>query len=125
MTLGTIRIAGALIAGASLTLLACAADDDGDGAGESGDPAGQVLAVASLDSLEFDPTVVAATAGEVTTEHENEGAVVHTFVIDEADLRLVNGDASTIALGAGEYDFYCDVPGHLEAGMEGTLTVTG
>jgi uncharacterized cupredoxin-like copper-binding protein len=26
-------------------------------------------------------------------------------------------------LKAGEYEFYCPVPGHKEGGMEGTLTV--
>jgi uncharacterized cupredoxin-like copper-binding protein len=29
----------------------------------------------------------------------------------------------TVNLEAGEYEFYCAVPGHKEGGMEGTLTV--
>jgi uncharacterized cupredoxin-like copper-binding protein len=29
----------------------------------------------------------------------------------------------TLKLGAGTYKFYCSVPGHRAAGMEGTLTV--
>jgi uncharacterized cupredoxin-like copper-binding protein len=84
-----------------------------------------VITVKSLDSLEFDPTTLTATAGEITIEHENQGSVVHSFVIDEADLRLVNDDEATIELEAGDYTFYCDVPGHRDAGMEGTLTVSG
>ena len=28
-------------------------------------------------------------------------------------------------LAAGKYVFYCTVPGHREAGMQGNLTVTG
>jgi uncharacterized cupredoxin-like copper-binding protein len=29
----------------------------------------------------------------------------------------------TVPLAAGEYEFYCAVRGHVEAGMKGTLTV--
>jgi azurin len=31
--------------------------------------------------------------------------------------------AVSIVLAAGRYDFFCSVPGHRQAGMEGTLTV--
>ena len=30
----------------------------------------------------------------------------------------------TLSLGAGTYTFYCSVPGHRQAGMEGTLSVS-
>lgn len=119
--LRTIRISAAVAAGASLTLMACAGGDDG-GADE---PAGQVLQVASLDSLKFDPPTLTATAGEITIEHDAQGSVTHTLVIEEAGVRLVGDDEATFELEAGEYTYYCDVPGHEEAGMVGTLTVTG
>jgi uncharacterized cupredoxin-like copper-binding protein len=81
----------------------------------------------------------------------NEGALAHDFTIDEiplepeasagghsehgseahaseADvhLHLESGEAGTTTFTpseAGTYTYYCTVPGHREAGMEGTLTV--
>lgn len=58
----------------------------------------------------------------------NEGFLEHNFVIDELGIEspLYNGGESgsvTINAPAGEYEYYCSVPGHKEAGMVGTLTV--
>ena len=56
--------------------------------------------------------------------------IFHTFVIENADgdevvasVRRTETDRGGVELEPGEYVFYCDVPGHREAGMEGTLTV--
>ena len=120
--LRTIRISAAVVVGAGLTLMACAGGEDG-----TDDPAGQVLQVVSLDSLEFDPPALTATAGEITIEHDAQGSVAHTFVMDAlgVSIRLVGDDEATFELEPGEYTYFCDVPGHQAAGMEGTLTVTG
>ena len=34
------------------------------------------------------------------------------------------GDATFTPAQAGTYVYYCDTPGHKDAGMKGTLTVT-
>ena len=120
--LRTIRISAAIVAGGGLTLMACSGSDEG---GADAPASGQVLQVESLDSLKFDPPGLTATAGEITIEHDAEGTVAHTFVIKEVGVRLVGDDEATFELEPGEYTYYCDVPGHQEAGMEGTLTVTG
>ncbi len=96
----------------------------GGGGGTTGDADVSVAAVAGFD---FQPTELTAEAGEITVELVNEDEQRHTFVIDEADLRIdAQGGQSatgTATLEAGTYRFYCDVPGHEEAGMVGELEV--
>ena len=57
----------------------------------------------------------------------NDGVALHNFVIDELsiDVAVAPGETgtATIEAAAGEYTFYCSVPGHREAGMEGKLIV--
>jgi uncharacterized cupredoxin-like copper-binding protein len=52
---------------------------------------------------------------------------LHNFSIDELGISVDIAPGATeetvINAPAGEYEFYCNVPGHKEAGMEGTLTV--
>jgi len=107
-----------------LLLSACGGGESATGSADTADSDEPIIAVRSLDSLKFDPTAVSTAAGKVRIEHINEGSVVHTFVLDGQDFKLVDDDNKVIELTAGEYTFFCDVPGHREAGMEGTLTVT-
>jgi len=79
--------------------------------------------------LFFDPkefTIPANTDVSVTLN--NGGALQHDFVIDELNVKsdLVDPGSSTtftINGAAGQYQYYCSVPGHREAGMVGTLTI--
>jgi plastocyanin len=82
-------------------------------------------------STTFDPSELTAEAGEVTIEYTNPSPVQHNVAVegdgqtlDEGDL-VTDGDVSTASaeLEPGEYVYYCSVPGHREAGMEGALTV--
>jgi plastocyanin len=68
--------------------------------------------------------------GQVTLRSPNESSVDHDISIegnglDEHGEVVKNGGVSEIkvSLKAGEYTFYCSVPGHREGGMEGKLTV--
>jgi nitrite reductase (NO-forming) len=59
----------------------------------------------------------------------NRGAVVHNFTIDELDVHsgaIQPGQSTTVTIDApaGTYTYYCAVPGHRQAGMVGTLSVT-
>lgn len=63
---------------------------------------------------------------EFTITITNTGVAQHSFVIDELDVRTVllyPGESETVTINApaGEYTFYCSVPGHRQAGMEGVL----
>jgi plastocyanin/mono/diheme cytochrome c family protein len=98
-----------------------------------------------MQDIAFAETAISIPGNEaVDVQMVNEGVLAHDFSIDEIQAEYeVTGDAATsadwdihVALGPGgqavmsvtvsepgEYTFYCSVPGHREAGMEGTLSV--
>lgn len=88
-----------------------------------------ILEVTGTDALDFEPSRLAAPTGAVTVELSSGRGVHHTFAIDKlGDREVVEAAAGqtatgTVVLEPGTYTFYCSVPGHREAGMEGTLTV--
>jgi uncharacterized cupredoxin-like copper-binding protein len=81
--------------------------------------------------LAFEKDSLTAPAGEITLVMENPSAVEHNIAVkngveEEGEVVGQGGTSEvTVTLEAGEYEFYCSVPGHEAAGMEGTLTVTG
>lgn len=117
---------GAVALAATLSLAACGGGDGADGAAAGGDAAVQVT---GTDALAFEPSRLTAPVGEVTVELTSEPGTNHTFTIEElGDQEVVEAAAGetasgTVQLAAGSYTFYCSVPGHRDAGMEGTLTV--
>jgi plastocyanin len=93
---------------------------------------GQTIRVSSpVDGgLVFEPSELSAKAGDVTVEYDNPSPVQHSVAIEAGSETLAESEIGTEAtltasaeLDPGEYVFYCTVPGHREAGMEGTLTV--
>lgn len=87
----------------------------------------------SVNAMEFgfEPSqveVASETAFNLTLE--NRGTLVHDLVIRGIGLHLAaepggSADAGVSGLQAGEYEFWCSVPGHAEAGMTGLLVVSG
>lgn len=47
-----------------------------------------------------------------------------TTVVGQTPVFTGGSKAVTLTLKPGTYTFYCTVPGHRQAGMEGTLTVS-
>jgi plastocyanin len=79
--------------------------------------------------IAFDTTTLTAKAGQVVNvTYINDGALDHTFLIDGviAEQKVAPGATTTFSFtapAAGTYTYYCNVAGHKEAGMTGTLTV--
>lgn len=86
------------------------------------DPGGQ---------LAYTTTEATAKAGKVTIEFNNPQGLTHDVAIEDSSGKTVaqteliaeGEDSTTANLKPGTYHFFCTVPGHREAGMEGTLTV--
>lgn len=82
-------------------------------------------------SLAFTTDSVTAEAGEVTVDFTNSSPVPHDVAIEDEGGETIaqtetlaeGSDSTTATLKPGTYTFYCSVPGHRQAGMEGTLTV--
>ena len=94
---------------------------------EPGDVAMEVTVVSN--DIFFEPTELTIPANtNVKFILPNEGAAAHDFSIDEFGINeaIAPGDTKEVIVNApaGTYEFYCSVPGHKQAGMVGTLTVT-
>jgi plastocyanin len=93
-------------------------------------PGGTLQLAASPTDIAYDKTELSSAPGEVTIDFTNPAPLEHDVAIEQdgkeiaASETIAEGKASTSAdLAPGTYTFYCTVPGHREAGMEGTLTV--
>jgi plastocyanin len=82
------------------------------------DPTGQ---------LAFVTNAATGTPGQITLKMANKSGTPHDIVIDGKGKGQVvkNGAVSQFQADftAGSYTFYCSVPGHRQAGMQGKLTV--
>jgi plastocyanin len=104
-----------------------------EGASEEGSAGGAETALqleASETALAYDTTKLSAKAGQVTIDFKNPSATPHNVVIEQNGKELAGfepisegEESETAELKPGTYTFYCSVPGHRQAGMEGTLTV--
>jgi plastocyanin len=83
----------------------------------------------TAESLAFDPDEITVSAGEDIAVVLTAEDLLHDFAVDELDAHVTAAGGATEEGGLradkpGRYTFYCSVPGHREAGMEGTLIVT-
>jgi plastocyanin len=85
-------------------------------------------------SLVFQPNGLSAKPGNVTINYDNPSPVPHSIAVATANGNVLgqvtpfSGGKKSVSLSnlaPGKYVFYCTVPGHRQAGMQGDLTVLG
>lgn len=132
---------------ASLALVACGGSDDDSttesksqsgtatestpSEAEGGSAGSAALDFEAGEGLAYTSDTASAKAGKVTVNFTNPQPLTHDVAIEDSSGKTIGkteliaegSDSAVVNLKAGEYTFYCTVPGHREAGMEGTLTV--
>jgi plastocyanin len=129
---------------AALGLAACGGGDDNNdttaaatppatttGGGGAGGGSTVDISTPSGTELAYNQKDVSAKAGSVTIDFTNDESISHDVAVEsssgdtvgQTDLVASGTANTTVDLQPGTYQFFCTVPGHREAGMEGTLTV--
>ncbi len=96
-------------------------------------PGGQTLSLAanSEGQLKYNTTSLSAKSGPISIAFTNMAPLSHNVTIESSSKAVIGatptfqGGTKTLSLNLkpGTYKFFCSVPGHRMAGMEGTLTV--
>jgi plastocyanin len=134
LAVGTVSVVLAVSAIGSAIITSALEEDEAD---ETAQPAarergGNALRLSANPGgeLGFDRQSLEARAGQTTLVMDNPSSVPHNISIegrgvDQEGDTVGKGGRSTVRakLRPGDYDFYCSVPGHRQAGMQGTLTV--
>jgi plastocyanin len=82
--------------------------------------------------LKYNTTSLTAPAGKISIDFTNMSPVGHNVTIESSSRQTLGATPTfmggsktlTLDLKAGTYKYFCSVPGHRQAGMEGTLTVS-
>jgi plastocyanin len=142
-----------VLAVAALALVACGSSSDsssstteasggesqakqGEASKEEGSSAGGGSSTLKFETdpngeLAYTTTHMEAKAGKVTIDLKNPQALDHNVALENSkgeeiartELVADGSETTTADLKPGTYHYFCTVPGHREAGMEGTLTV--
>jgi plastocyanin len=99
----------------------------------TGESASSALSLAANPEgqLKYSTSTLSAKAGKVSIDFTNMSSLGHNLSVESSSGKLegatptFNGGSKTLSLNLkpGTYKFFCSVPGHRMAGMEGTLTV--
>lgn len=90
-----------------------------------------VKIAASKSGLKYNTKTLHARAGRIELVFTNPSTLRHNVRLEVGEKEfggtktIAHGGTKTfVTLKAGVYHFYCSVPGHEDAGMSGTLTVS-
>jgi plastocyanin len=108
-----------------------AAEGNKEAGGSEGSGAALEFEADPNGQLAYTSTLASTEAGKVTIDFNNPQSLPHDVAIEDSSGKTIGktdeittGETSTtVNLKSGEYTYYCTVPGHREAGMEGTLIV--
>ncbi|HMC50137.1 MAG TPA: plastocyanin/azurin family copper-binding protein [Solirubrobacterales bacterium] len=108
-----------------------AAREESSSSGSGGSSSALKFEADPKGALAYTSSSETAKAGKVTIDFKNPQALTHDVAIENAngeevgatELIADGSDSTTVDLKPGTYTYFCTVPGHREAGMEGTLTV--
>ncbi len=97
----------------------------------SGASTSLALAANPEGQLKYTKMALTAKAGPVNIDFTNMAPLEHNVTVESSSKSIVGATPTfkggsktlTVNLKAGVYKFFCSVPGHRQAGMEGTLTV--
>ena len=127
-------------------LVACGGSDSSDTTPGAGRPAGAAagppatvakgstvkLTANANNQLSYDQKTLTAKAGTVSIDFDNPASIQHDVAVEDSGGKVL-GTSDLVSQGKvnltigdlkpGTYTFFCTVPGHRDAGMEGTLTV--
>jgi plastocyanin len=134
---GALALAGCGTSGTSTTASTStpatnASTSTGTTAQSSAIPKGALeIAANAAGELHYDKTALTANAGRVTIAFTNEAPLSHNLTVENSAKQIVGATPTfqgatkllRLELKPGTYKFFCSVPGHRMAGMEGTLTV--
>lgn len=133
----TRALALATVAALALALTACSgggADDTADSPDATTAASDGAVTFVGTESLQWEETSKAASVaedGSLEVTIECAGAVPHNVVFegvnDDAIIAECAGDDSATATAdveSGTYTYFCSIPGHREAGMEGEITIS-
>jgi plastocyanin len=107
-------------------------EEGGEAAGGEGGGSTVEIEADPSGSLAYTQEEVTAKAGNVTINFNNPQPVGHDVDVEteggeevgKTEIITEGSESVTLkGLEPGKYTFFCSVPGHREAGMEGTLTV--
>jgi manganese oxidase len=102
---------------------------DGDGEGDvDAAAAGEITYLdVKLGALKLEPDHLMAAPGHVVLRVENVDSQVHNITVDGNAVPDLQPNATAEldlgVLAAGNYEMFCEIPGHKDAGMTGTLMI--
>jgi plastocyanin len=125
---GVIGVTFLLVLGATSMAVVTAGEDTTEGEAAASVTGEFDLAADPSGAIAYDKSEGNVEAGTVTIKLTNESSLEHNVAVAQGSRQLgvsptIKGSETELKLDLkpGQYEFYCTIPGHRQAGMQGTL----